>query len=220
MPHLERVTLSRDALLAEPGASVEYAYFPVGCVLSLIVVLDNGVSVEAGTAGNEGMVYIGVFAGQSTSPFRIVPQSPGDCLRIPQSALEKALDAIPRLRVVLQRYCLVLLLQSTQNAACNLRHSTEQRLARWLLVSADRAAGSQLALTQDSLSVLLGVRRQSINIAIGTLHRAGLISYRRGSISIVDRAGLEAVACECYRTNAKTFDRVMELDCADGVRVV
>jgi CRP-like cAMP-binding protein len=218
--HSERVKLSTDTLLAEPGTQLEYAYFPVGCVLSSIVVLSNNSSVEAATAGNEGMVHVGLALDQRNSPYRIVPQISGECLRIPVNAFHDALQDIPRLRDVLQRYCLTLLLQSSQNAACNLRHNTEERTARWLLVCADRANRTELDLTQEFLGELLGVRRQSVNVSVGALQRAGLIAYRRGGMTIVDRAGLEAAACECYRVNIDLYNSVMEMECADGVRVV
>ena len=220
IPYLERVTLSKNSLLAEPGGRLEYAYFPVGCVLSFIVVLRNGNCVEAATAGNEGMVYVGLAAEQTISPYRIVPQISGDCLRIPSAALQQLLQEIPRLQEVLQRYCLAMLLQTSQNSACNLRHNTEERLARWLLVCADRSGRDDLELTQEFLATLLGVRRQSVNVAIGAMQRSGLINYRRGGITIADRDGLRSAACECYRVVAETYERTMEMECADGVRVV
>jgi CRP-like cAMP-binding protein len=219
-PRLERIALSGSALLSEPGSQLDHAYFPIGCVLSSIVVLENGNCVEAATAGSEGMVYIGLVADQRTSPYRIVPQISGDCLRVRVADLQEALNEVPRLKEILQRYCLTLLLQASQNAVCNLRHNTEERTARWLLVCADRANRDEFDLTQEFLALLLGVRRQSVNVTVGALQRAGLIAYRRGGISIVNRAGLESVACECYRVNSRTYNEVMEMECADGFRVV
>jgi len=208
-PSLERVALQRDALLAEPGTPFRYAYFPVGCVLSSIIVLSDGASVEAATVGNEGMVYVGLASHRGKSPYRIIPQISGDCLRMPVDALSDALRELPQLRDLIHRYCLALHLQSSQNAACNLRHDIKQRLSRWLLVSADRSNNEELDLTQESLSVMLGVRRQSVNVTVGMLQREGLIAIRRGAIRIVDRARLEAAACECYRTTVAMYDSVM-----------
>lgn len=206
---LERISLPRSTLLAEPGTPLEFAYFPAGCVLSSIVVLDNGTSVETATAGNEGMVYVGLSAQQQHSPFRIITQIAGDCLRIRADALERTLRELPHLQTLLHRYCLSLLLQTSQNAACNLRHTVEQRMARWLLVCGDRSGHQELDLTQEFLSLMLGVRRQSVNVTAGLLQRKGLIAYRRGGIRVLDRAGLEATACECYRVTSRLYELVM-----------
>lgn len=205
----ERISLPRSSLLAEPGAMMEFAYFPVGCVLSSIVILDNGTSVETATAGNEGMVYVGLTAQQHSSPFRIITQIAGGCLRIRADALERSLRELPQLQALLHRYCLSLLLQTSQNAACNLRHTVEQRMARWLLVCGDRSGNEELDLTQEFLSLMLGVRRQSVNVTAGLLQRKGLIAYRRGGIKVLDRAGLEATACECYGVTSRLYDQVM-----------
>jgi len=199
---------------------LDYAYFPVNCVLSTIVVLQNGASVEASMAGNEGMVPIGLTVDQTASPFRIVPQVAGECLRIRADAFHEALADQPRLRELLQRYCVALYLQASQNAACNIRHTTEERLARWLVVCADRSGQNEFELTQEFLSVMLGVRRQSVNVTVGALQRAGLIAFRRGRIAIVNRPGLEEAACECYRFNLEAYNDVMQMECADGVRTI
>ena len=208
-PSLERITLQRDALLAEPWTPLRFAYFPTGCVLSSIVVLKDGTGVEAATVGNEGMVYVGIASQQLKSPYRIIPQISGDCLRVPVETLQNALRELPELTGLIHRYTLALHLQSSQNAACNLRHDIKQRLSRWLLVSADRSSSDELDLTQESLSIMLGVRRQSVNVTVGLLQREGLIAIRRGAIKIVDRPRLEAAACECYRTTAAMYDHVM-----------
>jgi CRP-like cAMP-binding protein len=209
--HLERVSMPHGAVLSEPGDDLQYAYFPVGCVLSSIIVLNNGSSVEAATTGNEGMIDVGLVINGNTTPCRIIQQVAGDCLRIRAETLHDALEDIPRLRKLLHKYCLALLHQSFQNSACNLQHSVEERMARWLLVCADRSNKSDLDLTQEFLSAMLGVRRQSVNVTAGQLQRAGLIAYRRGGVKIIDRQGLTAAACECYRVTTGMYERNMSM---------
>ncbi len=209
--HLERVRMPHGAVLSEPGDDLEYAYFPVGCVLSSIIVLSNGISVEAATTGNDGMVDVGLVVNRSATPYRIIQQVAGDCLRIRAETLHDALEDIPRLRKLLHKYCLALLHQSSQNSACNLRHTVEERMSRWLLVCADRSNKSELDLTQEFLSEMLGVRRQSVNVTAGQLQRAGLIAYRRGGVKILDREGLEAAACECYRVTTSMYEHNMSM---------
>lgn len=208
---LERVRMPHGQVLAEPGGELTHAYFPTGCVLSSLIVLRNGVGVEAATTGNEGMVDIATVFGRRTTPFRILQQVAGDCLRIRADSLLAALEEIPRLRKLLHKYCLTQLHQAAQNSACNLRHSVEERMSRWLLVCADRSNRQEMDLTQEFLSAMLGVRRQSVNVTAGLLQRAGLIEYRRGGVRIVDREGLEATACECYRVAARLYDHNMSL---------
>lgn len=205
----DRITVPRNALIAERGTALDFAYFPVGCVLSSIVVLDNGTSVETATTGNEGMVHVGLTAQQFASPFRIVTQISGECLRIRADELDRALHELPHFRTLLNRYCLSLLLQTSQNAACNLRHTVEQRMARWLLAGGDRSGRQELDLTQEFLSLMLGVRRQSVNVTVGLLQQRGLIAYRRGVIKVLDRPGLEATACECYRVTSRLYEQTM-----------
>jgi CRP-like cAMP-binding protein len=209
LPRLEKQTFPQATVVAEPGDHLEYTYFPVGCVLSTIVVLKNGASVETATTGNEGIVEIGCLIGRPRPPYRIIVQVGGDCLRIRNDVLRDMLEELPILRKLLQRYCIALLHQTQQNSACNLRHSIEERMARWLLVCADRAGRDELDLTQEFLSVMLGVRRQSVNVTAGVLQRAGFVAYRRGGIRILDRAGLEAAACECYRLNSELYAQAM-----------
>jgi CRP-like cAMP-binding protein len=206
---LERVRMSHGALLSEPGEHLQYAYFPVDCVLSSVILLNNGVSVEAATIGNEGMVDVGLVVNRNATPYRIIQQVAGDCLRIRAESFLDALEDIPRLRSLLHKYCLALLHQSSQNSACNLRHSVEERMSRWLLVCADRSNKDEMDLTQEFLSAMLGVRRQSVNVTAGLLQRAGLIAFRRGGVKILDREGLEAAACECYRVMARMYEHNM-----------
>ena len=204
-PRFERVALPRSLLIAEPGVPPEFAYFPINCVLSSLIVFENGTTVEAATSGREGMVYAGFAMGPGPMPFRIIPQIGGDCLRIGAEELLRSVREVPRLGLLLQRYCLTLLLETSQNAACNLRHSVEQRMARWLLLCADRSGRDEFELTQEFLAMMLGVRRQSVNVTAGLLHDRQLIDYRRGGIRILDRAGLANAACECYRAITRLY---------------
>lgn len=206
---LERVRMPHATVISEPGQPLEYAYFPVGCVLSSIISLGNGMSVEASTTGNEGMVDVGLAVSRNTTPYRIIQQVAGDCLRIRAESFYDALEELPRLHRLLHKYCLTLLRQSSQNSACNLRHSVEERMSRWLLVCADRSNKHEMDLTQEFLSAMLGVRRQSVNVTAGLLQRAGLIAYRRGGVKILDREGLQAAACECYRITARMYEHNM-----------
>lgn len=206
---LENVSIPRGTVVCNPGQPLEYAYFPIGCVLSSVIQLENGATVEATTIGNDGMVDVGLAVNRSTTPYLIIQQVSGDCLRMRADLLYDSLEELPRLRWMIHRYCLTLLHQSSQNSACNVQHSVEARLARWLLVCSDRCNRSEMDLTQEFLATMLGVRRQSVNLTVGLLQRAGLISFRRGAVRIVNRAGLEATACECYRVSARMYDRNM-----------
>ncbi|MBL8849681.1 MAG: Crp/Fnr family transcriptional regulator [Planctomycetaceae bacterium] len=205
-PRFDRVALTRSFVIAEPGMTLEFAYFPVGCVLSSLIVFENGMTVETATAGNEGMVYAGLSLRPQHMPYRIIPQIAGECLRIAAEELLRSIREIPRLGALLQRYCLSLLLETSQNAACNLRHTVEQRMARWLLLCADRSGKDEFELTQEFLAMMLGVRRQSVNVTAGLLNDRRLIDYRRGGIKVLDRAGLTSAACECYRAISRLYD--------------
>ena len=158
---------------------------------------------HAGQKDKSGLPYI-------NHPLRVMGRVEGEAAQI-VALLHDVLEDIPRLRKLLHKYCLALLHQSFQNSACNLQHSVEERMARWLLVCADRSNKSDLDLTQEFLSAMLGVRRQSVNVTAGQLQRAGLIAYRRGGVKIIDRQGLTAAACECYRVTTGMYERNMSM---------
>jgi CRP-like cAMP-binding protein len=177
---------------------LEYAYFPNDGLLSLVVVLADGKTVEAGIVGKEGLVGIPALAGLSRSPLREVVQITGDGLRISATTLRELLTTTPELRHELERFTVVLGLQVAQTAGCNRLHGVEQRLARWLLMAQDRVSSASLPLTHDFLATMLGTDRPSVSLAAGVLQKAKVIEYGRGSVKILNRAELERIACECY----------------------
>jgi CRP-like cAMP-binding protein len=197
-PHLEAVELDSHHVLHEVHEALEYAYFPNDGLLSLVVVLADGKTVEAGIVGKEGLVGIPALAGLSRSPLREVVQITGDGLRISAVTLRELLATAPELRHKLERFTVVLGLQVAQTAGCNRLHGVEQRLARWLLMAQDRVSSASLPLTHDFLATMLGTDRPSVSLAAGVLQKAKVIEYGRGSVKILNRAELERIACECY----------------------
>ncbi|HEX6985644.1 MAG TPA: Crp/Fnr family transcriptional regulator, partial [Planctomycetaceae bacterium] len=202
---MERVTLPLKAVVVEPREPIRHAYFPLTNVLSSIIVLADGTTIESATIGNEGMSGVGLLVGELAGPYRVIQQVEGESLRVPVADFRETLSESLALRQLVERYTLTLLQQSSQNAACGLSHSVEERMCRWLLMCADRAGRDEFAITQEFLSQMLGVRRQAVNITAGLLEHAGLIAQRRGHIAVKDRAGLEASACECYRAAKEMY---------------
>lgn len=199
LPQFEVMKIAMKQMLAEPRQPFSHVYFPLDCVTSLVIELEDGGSVEVATVGREGMVGVPVLLGGEQSPTRIFAQVPGDAARMKASAFAEQLDATPQFARLLQRYAQSMMNQVSQTAACNHAHQIEQRLCRWLLMTHDRVGRDHFPLTQEFLAQMLGVRRPSVTVVAGTLQRAGLISYTRGQVTILNRAGLEAAACECYR---------------------
>jgi CRP-like cAMP-binding protein len=197
-PQLEAVELESHQILHEAHEVLQYAYFPNDGLLSLVVVLAEGKTVEAGIIGKEGLVGIPAIAGRDRSPLREVVQISGDGLRISAGPLRELLATVPQLRHELEEFSVVLGLQMAQTAACNRLHDVEQRLARWLLMAQDRVSSELLPLTHDFLATMLGTDRPSVSLAAGVLQKARVIEYSRGSVNILNRAELERVACECY----------------------
>lgn len=197
-PRLEWVDLPVHTVLNEVGKPIEYGYFMNGGCASVLIVLAGGKSVEVGLAGSEGFVGVPLVAGFKSSSTRVIVQIAGSAFRISTKDLVRFLRECPVLERSLQQHSQEMSLQSTQVAACNRLHDVDQRLARWLLMSQDRVGGSVVALTQEFLAHMLGTRRASVTVAAGSLQKAGLIGYSRGSVTIENRAGLEAATCECY----------------------
>jgi CRP-like cAMP-binding protein len=185
-------------VLHEAGENVDDGYFMESGMTSILTVMEDGTSVEVGLVGKEGFIGTAILAGFRITPTRAITQAAGGALRVKRAELEKILAQCPRLQFLLNRYAQVLAVQTSQAAACNRLHNLEERLARWLLMSQDRINSDVLPLTHDFLAQMLGTRRSSVTIAAGILHKAGLIEYRRGQVAILDRAGLEKAACECY----------------------
>ena len=202
--------------VASPQVGLLYAYFPLDCIVSMIYATQDGGTAEVAVIGNEGMVGAGLFLGGSSYSSEAIARCSGFAYRIKTSLLRTYFDRSPAVRDLLMQYMQVLLVQSSQTALCNRHHTVEQQLCRWLLGAADRLRTSALAITQESIATTLGVRRAGITEAACHLQKAGLISYRRGKIELLDRAGLERHACECYRVLKKEVQRLSSARAAPG----
>lgn len=198
-PHLQPVVLNLRDTLYEELQPMRDAWFPAGCVLSMLAVQAGAdSSVEVATIGAEGVLGVPLFLGAAVSPGLVFTQVQGGALRMPADAFVQAAREQPAFARVLQRYTHALMVQIAQGAACNRVHAMEQRCARWLLQTHDRVPGDAFDLTQEFLAQMLGERRAAVNQAAGQLQQAGLIRYSRGHIEVVDRPGLERAACGCY----------------------
>lgn len=208
-PLLELVELSLGKVLHEPGTSSSFAYFPVTAIVSLQVMTMNGDCMECAIVGNEGLVGVALFMGGHTTPSHAVVQSPGTAYRIRAEHLAMLFNRGGPLMRLFLRYTQALLTQMSQTAACNRHHSVAQQLCRLLLLCQDRLAGSELAMTQELLATMMGVRRESITTAALKLQVDGTIVYQRGHITILDRAMLETASCECYAVVKEEYDRLL-----------
>ena len=208
-PKLELVPLRLGELLYEPGQQLQHAYFPTTGIVSLHYVTESGASAEIAGVGNEGVVGISLFMGGDTTPSSAVVQTAGHAYRLERRLLKQEFDRAGPVLQLLLRYTQALITQMTQTAVCNRHHSVEQQLCRWLLMTLDRVPSGQLVMTQELVASMLGVRREGITEAAGRLQRAGLISYRRGHIAVLGRAGLETLTCECYAAVKTEFGRLM-----------
>jgi CRP-like cAMP-binding protein len=197
-PHLEYVNLPDHLAIHEAGGRLEFAYFPNRGLISLVVVMKDGKTAEAGIVGNEGFTGTSAAVGLRRSPLRAVVQITGDGFRVEVGALQNTLESAPHLQLMLSRYAVVQGMQVAQTAACNRLHDIEQRLARWLLMTQDRVDSGSLPITHDFLATMLGTDRPSVSLAAGVLQRKDLIEYTRGAVKIVNRKKLEDSACECY----------------------
>ena len=198
-PHLELVRLTPGQILYNVGDPVRHAYFPKGGMLSLLSTTEGGRTIEVGIIGNEGMTGIPVVLRSNLAPYQVIVQLACNALRVRGEALRAEFDRGGRLQGLLLRFTHALLTQIAQSAACNQFHNVEKRLCRWLIVSRDRVHTDTLNLTQEFLSYMLGVPRTSVTTVARGLQERGLINYRRGRIVILDREGVEAASCECYR---------------------
>jgi CRP-like cAMP-binding protein len=207
-PHLEEVDLRFEQVLYEPEEEIEYVYFLNGGVISLLTKMESGERVEIATVGNEGMVGTPIVLGALSMHDQAICQVPGTALRMPARTLLRMMDKIPNLRGMMNKYMQGLVIQFTQGVACNRLHTVEERCARWLLMTHDRVGTDNFPLTQEFLALMLGVRRPSVSVVAGQLQRAGLIKYTRGSITVMDREGLEDAACECYGVIVHQFEKL------------
>lgn len=201
----EEVQLVLGDVLCVPGEATPYVYFPVDGFISLVATTDGDAYLEVGMVGREGMVGAQVALGVLTAPLRAVVQGSGRCWRIGSTAFQKELAAIDAFRPVLDRYVCALMAQLTTSAACLRFHEIGPRLARWLLMSQDRAHSDRFRMTHEFLAYMLGVRRVGITAAAGVLQQNGLIEYTRGDLTVLDRPGLEAAACSCYAADRKDY---------------
>jgi CRP-like cAMP-binding protein len=205
-PHLKRVEVSVGDVICEAGAVLDHAYFPDGAVLSLLTVLENGSAIETANIGREGA--FGLFAAMysRTSFNRCLVQLRGGLLRVPIAVLGLEFERSAHIRNLFISYSETLLAQVQQTVACNALHTTQQKICRWLLMMHDRADSEDLTYTHEFLAEVLGVNRKSVTLAAQALQKAGLITYRRGKMQVLDRPGLEKASCECYAVVKKRFD--------------
>jgi CRP-like cAMP-binding protein len=208
-PHLEAVPMKLGQVVYEAGDTLEYAYFPIDCIVSLLYVMRDGDSAETAMVGNEGIVGISLFMGGEATTGRAVVQSDGQAFRLKAPFLMEEFKRSGALQHLLLRYTQALLAQTTQTAACNKHHSVPQQLSRWLLLGLDRLPDNKLMMTQGLIANMLGVRREGVTDAAGALQSAGLIRYEHGTITVLDRPRLEQEACECYFAVKREFDRLL-----------
>jgi CRP-like cAMP-binding protein len=200
-----------DEIYRQDGLSgVSHVYFPTSGMISLTVLMEDGKEVEAGTIGNEGMIGLSVAQGLDFSPTKAISQISGEGLRIPVAAFLKAMKRGGALDKLVRRYTAFSLRYANQTIACNLLHSVEQRMCRWLLMCCDRVEKEEFMLTHEFLAEMLGVRRQTVTAIAGMLQTTGLITYRRGVLRILNRKKLEAASCECYEVTKAFYDRIMQ----------
>ncbi len=192
-------------VLYEPGQAIRHVYFPVEGFVSLIAVVEHHPGLEVGMVGREGMLGAHLMLGVAAAPQKALVQGAGFAWRMGSAAFRRELALNAALRTHLQRYVHVLMCQLTASATCLRFHQIGPRLARWLLMSQDRAHADRFVVTHEFLALMLGVRRVGITLAAGSLQRAGLITYHRGELQVLDRRGLEAAACTCYAADRQTY---------------
>ena len=205
-PELEPFPLIFGELIYRPGAVVRHVYFPTSGIVSLLADVVDGGALEVGIVGREGMAGMSVFMGVKTSPNRVLVQGEGSALRMKATTLQRMTHNDGALSRLLRRYSYSLWAQLSQSSVCNLYHPIDVRLARWLLMTRDRMEANEFPITQEFLSSMLGVRREGVNKAAGKLQEKRLISYTRGTLTILKPAELAAVACRCYRIIKKEYD--------------
>jgi CRP-like cAMP-binding protein len=206
---LEPVEMPLGQVMYESGRTLSHVYFPTSAIVSLLYVMENGASAEIAVVGYEGIVGISLFMGGESTPSRAVVQSAGQGFRMKARTIKNEFNRSGPAMHLLLRYTQALITQMAQTAVCNRHHSLDQQLCRWLLLSLDRLDGSQLAMTQELIANMLGVRREGVTESALKLQRAGLIKYARGHITVLDRRGLEQRTCECYAVVKKEYDRLL-----------
>lgn len=208
-PMLQRVSLTLRQIVHQNDAEVTHVHFPTTALFSLLTVLEEDDPVEAATVGREGFIGLAAALGVEVSPNRVICQMQGDSLRLPIRPFLEAMARGPALTRVIDRYIAFSLRSTSQGIACNALHTVEARASRWLLIIHDQAGRDDFPMTHEFLAFMLGVRRQSVTVVAGALQNAGLINYRRGTITILDRPRLEEAACECYDAARSYYERVV-----------
>lgn len=208
-PQLKYTALPLGKVLYESGGVLQYVYFPTDSIVSLLYVMESGASGEISVVGNEGLVGIALFMGGESTPSRAVVQSAGAAYSLPKAAVKAEFDRHGEMMVLVLRYTQALITQMAQTAVCNRHHTIDQQLCRWLLLSLDRLPSNRLAMTQELIANMLGVRREGVTTAAGKLQAMGVIKYLRGTITVIDRPKLEALCCECYAVVKTESDRLL-----------
>jgi CRP-like cAMP-binding protein len=210
-PHLQLVQMTLGQILHPQHVQFEHVYFPITAAVSLVAVLKEGSSAEIGLIGKEGMVGTSLLMGSVDASCQAVVQSGGEGYRLKASYLKTEFERVPEVLSLLLRYVQALLIQTSQTAVCNRHHSVDQQLCRWLLLTLDRVTTNRVNMTQELIAQMLGVRREGVTAAAGKLQDAGLIQYSRGTITVLDRHGIEARSCECYATVKYETDRLVPM---------
>lgn len=208
-PHLSLVPLPLGKVLYESGDELRYVYFPTDAIVSLLYVMESGASAEISVVGNEGLIGIALFMGGESTPSRAIVQSAGHAYRLKGQLLKDEFGLHGDLLLLMLRYTQSLITQMAQTAVCNRHHSVDQQLCRWLLLSLDRLPSNHLTMTQELIANMLGVRREGVTDAAGKLQKLNVIEYSRGHITVLDRARLEELSCECYAVVKKETDRLL-----------
>ncbi len=208
-PDLESVDMQLGQVLYESGGTLSHVYFPTTSIVSLLYVMENGASAEIAIVGNDGIVGISLFMGGESTSSRAVVQSAGWGFRLNAKAMQDEFNANGPVLHLLLRYTQALITQMAQTAVCNRHHTLDQQLCRWLLLSLDRLPGSELAMTQELIANMLGVRREGVTECALKLQADGLIKYARGRITVLDRVRLERRTCECYAVVKREYDRLL-----------
>ncbi|MBD1867062.1 Crp/Fnr family transcriptional regulator [Cyanobacteria bacterium FACHB-471] len=209
-PHLDRVSLKQGTLIHAPGEPISLLYFPINCLFSITITMQDGATAEVGMAGSRDVLGVNAFMGKEESTqTEYTVQVAGDAMKIGAQALRQEFDRNGELHDLLLRYTQAFLAQVSQTAACNSLHTLEQRLPRWLLETQERIHSDHLPLTQEFMATMLGVRRAGVTQVAQKLQERKLIQYRRGNVQIINQAGLEASACECFRTVKAEYNRLL-----------
>lgn len=208
-PHLRPVSLALGEVLYESGDTLRNVYFPTNCIVSLLYVMENGSSAEISVVGNEGIVGVSLFLGGFSTPSRAVVQGAGSAFVLRSQILKDEFNLHGQLHNLMLRYTQSLITQMAQTAVCNRHHSIDQQLCRWLLMSIDRLPDNHLTMTQELIASMLGVRREGVTEAAGRLQKLGVIHYKRGDITVLDRPKLEELCCECYEVVRRETDRLL-----------